>query len=322
MKTVYNADGVEFTIYETVKKTKAGPIRYWLLEDHSSGKRRLLSNKTKEAAQKRADKIRAAMVKGRADRMTLSNGQWQDVCLAGEIVKSLETGDSLISAVREWAHCRALLLSSGATLVEAAQFYRTHHKGGGGPGHNPTRFDDAAPAYHQSKIRSGQSQSHCKNILTRLGRMKKVLPEGVLLDDLTAGQLDTALLTLDIGAKTRNEYRLILSNFYKWAGKQNPPLVPAGFNPGKEMEQHRVGHQEIEFLCVADLRKVLAGVQSKRPDLLMLVALISFAGIRPSECVRLEWQDIGEDYIRLPGRKTKTRYARQVPIQHNLRRWL
>ena len=49
---VYEADGVGFTIYETIKSTKSGPTRYWLLEDYSTGKRRLLNNKTKKAAEK------------------------------------------------------------------------------------------------------------------------------------------------------------------------------------------------------------------------------------------------------------------------------
>jgi hypothetical protein len=43
-RIVYNANGVEFTIYETTKPTKAGPTKYWLLVDHSTGKRRVLNN--------------------------------------------------------------------------------------------------------------------------------------------------------------------------------------------------------------------------------------------------------------------------------------
>ncbi len=51
---VYSADGVEFTIYQTIKPTKSGPRVYWLLEDYSTGKRRLLNNKTLKAARRRA----------------------------------------------------------------------------------------------------------------------------------------------------------------------------------------------------------------------------------------------------------------------------
>src|SRR6266404_4143510 len=106
---VYNANGIEFTIYKTIKSTKSGPALYWVLEDYSSGKRRLLNNPTEKAARERADEIRAAMVKGQASRMALSHGQWQDLCIALEIVRSAETNDSVASAVRSWAECTAML---------------------------------------------------------------------------------------------------------------------------------------------------------------------------------------------------------------------
>lgn len=109
---------------------------------------------------------------------------------------------------------------------------------------------------------------------------------------------------------------------WETAGKQNPPFVPKGFNPGKEMERCDVKQNEVEFLQVSDLRRIVAGLQRKRPDLLPLVVLVCFAGLRPSQAVRLDWQDIGEEYIRLPGSKSKTGFSRQIPIQANLKAWL
>ena len=75
----YSADGVHFTIYKTSKSTKSGAIVYWLLENYTTGKRRLLNNLTKKAAQQRADKIRAAMVNGQASRLAMSNGEWPEL---------------------------------------------------------------------------------------------------------------------------------------------------------------------------------------------------------------------------------------------------
>ena len=69
-KSVYEADGVPFNIYQTIKSTQSGPTRYWLLEDYSTGNRRSLTNKIEKAAGERADEIRTAMVKGQASRMT------------------------------------------------------------------------------------------------------------------------------------------------------------------------------------------------------------------------------------------------------------
>jgi hypothetical protein len=127
---VYNADGVEFTVYQTPKPTKSGPKVYWVLEDYSTGKRRLLNNKSLKAARERADKTRAAMVKGQAHRMSLSNGEWQDVCVAREIVRNARAMATLSSAIREWVEC-IVLLDGKATPFDAVRFYFAHHKGNG-----------------------------------------------------------------------------------------------------------------------------------------------------------------------------------------------
>jgi integrase len=139
---------------------------------------------------------------------------------------------------------------------------------------------------------------------------------------LTAGQLDEVVVGFGVKEKTRNEYRMMLNNLYSWAAKQNPPMVPRGFNAAKEMDRHKVKHHDVEFLRVPDLRTVLATAPTKRPDLVPLIVLVCFAGLRPSETIRLDWCDVGADYIRLPGKKSKTGYSRQIPIAENLKAWL
>ncbi len=94
-KFEYTSDGVDFVIYKTIK---AGQT-CWLLADKSTGERRLLNHLSRKAAERRADQIRAAMVKGQAHRALLSNGQWQDVCMAVEILRSAQTCESLGSAI-------------------------------------------------------------------------------------------------------------------------------------------------------------------------------------------------------------------------------
>ena len=319
-KFVYNADGVGFTLYKTTKPTKSGPKTYWLLEDFSTGKRRTLNNVSRKAAERRADQIRAAMVKGQASRMSLSEGQWQDVCIAREVLRSAPTGESLSSAIRSWVECVVLLGDKG-TPFDAVKYFLANHKGGGPPP-KPTGFAEAAKLYHSVKVAEGKSAQHCDNIRSRNNRLVGVLPKGVLVDALTAGELDQAVLKLGLAPKTKNEYRILLANFYKWAGKQNPPFAPKGFNPAKDMERYEVKQSEVEFLHVSELVKILAYLPEKRPDLVPLVILVCFAGLRPSEAVRLDWSEVGEDYIRLPGKKSKTRHSRQIPLQANLKLWL
>ncbi len=317
---VYNADGVEFTIYKATKSTKSGPKDYWLLEDYSTGKRRLLNNPTRKAAECRADEIRDAMVKGQAQRALLSNGQWQDVCVAVEILRSAQTCESLGSAIRSWVEC-VTLLNGKATPFDAVKFYLANHRGDG-PAPKRTRFDEAANRFHEFKVASGISESHSENLLSRLNRVSGALPVGMMLDEPTAGQLEQVVVGFGLSPKTRNEYRTILGSLYTWAAKQNPLLVPKGFNPGKEMEKLSVKHGDAEYLHVADLKTIMARLPGKRPDLIPLVALVCFSGLRPCEASRVEWGEVGEDYIRLPGKKSKTGYSRQIPIHDNLKLWL
>ena len=318
-KSRYDADGVEFTIYETTKFTKSGPKKYWLLQDYSTGERRLLNNRTLRAAKQRARKIRAAMVRGQVDRLSLSNVQWRDVCVALEIVHGVSAEGSLATAARSWAECMRLL-NGKETLVDAIKQYVANN--------NLTKpvvgsvpFAKTARLYQVFKVKSGVSKSHCDNIRCRLARLETVLPTSASLGDLTSGQLDSAVLNLDIGPKTKNEYRLVLSNLYNWAAKQNPPLVAKGFNPAMEMVRHRVEHHEVDFLHVEDLHRIVAALETKRQDLLPLVAFVCFAGLRPSEVARLDWMEVGDNYIRLPGTKSKTGYSRQIPIPQNLKKW-
>ncbi len=264
-KFVYNADGVEFTIYQS---TKAGQGIYWLLVDYSTGKRRVLSNPSRKEAERRADEIRAAMVKGQASRMSLNTGQWQDVCIALEVLRSAQVCESLGSAVRSWVACSAML-NGRSTLLDAVKYYLANHRDGG-PQAKPTSFEEAAKLYHKFKVADGKSDSHCGNIESRLNKLVKNLPAGVLLDQLTAGQLEHLVAGFGLRPKTRNEYKTILGNLYAWAAKQNPPFVSKGFNPGKEMERCSVKQDEVEFLCVAELRKILTTLPTKRPDLLLL----------------------------------------------------
>ena len=290
-KYVYNANGVDFTIYKVEKPTKSGPKTYWLLEDFSTGTRRTLNNVSREAAERRADGIRAAMVKGQAHRLLLSNGQWQDVCIAVEILRSANMAESLGSATRSWVEC-VTILDGRATLRDAVKFFVGHNYG---KGHQlkTIRFDEAAGLYHAFKVADGKSESHCGNIFSRLKRLGSKLPTGVLLDNLTAGQLENAVVSLGLSPKTRNEYKIVLGNLYAWAGKQNPPFVPKGFNPGKEMERCKVKHGEVEFLDVKALKLILSALPAKRSDLLPLVVMVCFAGLRPSEAVRVEWKEVG-----------------------------
>ena len=64
-------------------------------------------------------------------------------------------------------------------------------------------FATTARLYQVFKVKSGVSKSHCDNIRCRLARLETVLPTSASLGDLTSGQLDSAILNLDIGPRRK-----------------------------------------------------------------------------------------------------------------------
>ena len=62
--------------------------------------------------------------------------------------------------------------------------------------------------------------------------------------------------------------------------------------------------------------------QRAEPSLLATIVLCLFAGVRPEEARRLEWVNIGPDFLEVPGAKSKTRRRRLIPLTPQLRAWL
>ena len=179
------------------------------------------------------------------------------------------------------------MLGDRGTLFDAVKYFVANHRSNG-PQLKPIRFDEAAKLYHAFKVAEGRSAQHCQNICSRLvNQLPQKLPSGVMLNELTAGQLEAAVVSLGLHPKTRNEYKILLGNLFKWAAKQNPALVPKNFNPGREMERCAVRQAEVDFLRVADLKKILSSLPAKRPDLVPLVVLVCFSGLRPSEAGKM-----------------------------------
>jgi integrase len=52
------------------------------------------------------------------------------------------------------------------------------------------------------------------------------------------------------------------------------------------------------------------------------LAIAAFAGLRTAEIQRLNWADVGAQYIKVRGSNSKTGAHRLVEIQPNLQAWL
>lgn len=89
--------------------------------------------------------------------------------------------------------------------------------------------------------------------------------------------------------------------------------------------QHRDKDEEAPLTWDADtIINMMKFAEVEAHNIVPALAVMTFAGVRPNEALRLSWDCINfdEDLICLKGAMTKTRNARNVEISDNLKEWL
>ena len=79
-----------------------------------------------------------------------------------------------------------------------------------------------------------------------------------------------------------------------------------------------------EIFAVDELRSLLEAAATSQPDVLPMLAIGAFAGLREAEIQRLDWSevDLARGHVEVKAAKAKSARRRIVPIQPNLAGWL
>lgn len=108
-------------------------------------------------------------------------------------------------------------------------------------------------------------------------------------------------------------------------------------NPCNQIEKIDTGRRKVEVLTVNQCRKLMSACvdyreNEKMPELLKVdcreclpaVAIMLFAGVRPTETSRLDWSDVdlSEGTILVSNQKAKTDRSRYFTMPETLRAWL
>ena len=99
-------------------------------------------------------------------------------------------------------------------------------------------------------------------------------------------------------------------------------------NPVSHTEPPSKNEEPPEIFSVDELRALLETARREQQDILPLIAIGAFAGLRAdvkdSEIARLDWSEVNQQsgFIEVKARKAKTAKRRIVPIQPNLTEWL
>ena len=136
---------------------------------------------------------------------------------------------------------------------------------------------------------------------------------------ITVEELDEWLLSIP-GLKTRANLRQNISVLFGYAVKRR--ILDS--NPVAHTERPKLPDNPPEIFAVDELRSLLEAASRIAPEVLPMLAIGAFAGVRDAEIKRLDWQEIDlvRGHIEIKGAKAKSARRRIIPIQPNLAAWL
>jgi len=104
---------------------------------------------------------------------------------------------------------------------------------------------------------------------------------------------------------------------------QTRGYVAKDYNPAKMCGRATPTPARVSIFTPQEMKKVVAACTADLADHLSWVVLCGFAGLRPSEAARLNWEDVHQDFIDLRADVCKkVKKDRTVPILPNLKAWL
>jgi integrase len=198
------------------------------------------------------------------------------------------------------------------SVLDAAEFYASHLERESSSIH----VSEAVEDYLNSKVRAGFSKRHLRDIRGPIGRFSKSF--GVrLIRTVTVREVEDWLHDLSLGPQSVVNYRAVVHAFFAHCVKRR--LVET--NPIGAIDKVKLVDKAPEILTPEQLFGLLFAAPC---DLLPVLAIQAFAGLRTAETMRLDWSEIDQvrGYITVSAKKAKTARRRLIPIANNLAQYL
>jgi integrase len=137
---------------------------------------------------------------------------------------------------------------------------------------------------------------------------------------ITVEDLDAWLRALHVAPKTRENYRRNIGVLFSHAVQRR--MIES--NPIKFTAKPKLVDKPPEIFSVSELTALLNAAAAREPEVLPMLAIGAFAGLRDAEIRRLHWNeiDLARGFVEVTAAKSKTARRRLVPIRPNLAEWL
>ena len=161
-----------------------------------------------------------------------------------------------------------------------------------------------------------KSAIYLHDLHVRLSRFVATMGERIV-SDISAANVDDWIQALGVGPQTKNNFRAVLSAAWTFAVRRGY----ATENVVQLVDKSTVIRDHIPTFTVDEIKRLLAAAPF---DYLPYLAIGAFAGLRPEETAKLQWQhiDFAERTIRVNASVSKTREKRFAEISDNLAEWL
>jgi integrase len=198
-------------------------------------------------------------------------------------------------------------------LIEAARLYQSQRRG---VVHK--MVSEVITELIENRRSNGASQLYLRDLRVRLENRFAVAFR-VPISSITTGDIQRFLDGLKCKQRTKKNFLTTIGTLFSFA--KNRGYVHE-MHPGiSRVEFKSAGTAKIEIFSVAEIETLL---NNARQELVPVLAIGAFAGLRSEEIKRLEWTGVhfGERFIEVGADIAKNRVRRIVPMSDNLCRWL
>jgi integrase len=293
------------TIYRT--QTKGYPL-FTLAHYDAGGSRCRQSFADYPLARKTAVDVATKLSEGEADTLVLSG---QELLVYRRALQALKpTGASLDTAVIRYAELtKGNNGRSVVTVVLPTPDASASVK--------PKLVAEVLQELLAAKESKGRSQLYLTDLRVRLTRFADKMPRPI--SEVSTVDIDRFLQSLGISARSQNNFRATIGTLFRFA--QARGYVPRDHPCVSHVEKASQEPSDIQVFSPGEMAALL---KHAKPDLVPVLVLGGFAGVRAEEIKRLTWDDIKlrQGHIEIKGAKSKTRIRRLITIPKNLRAWL
>jgi integrase len=294
--------------------TSSGAVRWMLSGLYVNGQRKREFFTDLDSAKLRLQTLQTARENTGtlADRIAFRPEHAADAGGAADLLTPY--GLTLLEVAREYLECRQALDGTGLALVDAARQAAAAHESrrkaltltalG-------ERFQTDPETLKRSKAYRDDARKRWRRFVNHMG------PE-TLATDVTSDAVRRWIMALPVADITRGNFHRNCSAVFSYA--MNAELVTE--NPFRKVKKPTVETKDgVEVFTPAQMAALLKAAD---PTWLPALAIGGFAGLRPEELRRLDWDevDMKAGFIEVKASKSKTGQRRLVTISKNLLAWL